>query len=120
MWFDANAALSELGAGRDNDTQPSATIATSVTQVQRTPRNVAGIAGVATPPAQKREIDVFRHDVSAAGHPLTWTGRVVSLADWRKLTEWERHGPDGRMWNGIKQRCERNEGKQHDQSEQHS
>jgi hypothetical protein len=35
--------------------------------------------------------------------PLTWTGRVVSLDDWRNLTEWERHGTDGRHWCGIAQ-----------------
>jgi hypothetical protein len=33
--------------------------------------------------------------------PLTWTGRVVSLDEWRTLTEWERHGPNGQHWNGI-------------------
>jgi hypothetical protein len=33
--------------------------------------------------------------------PKTWTGRVVSLADWRTLSEWERHGPNGRIWCGL-------------------
>ncbi|TDL85814.1 hypothetical protein [Meridianimarinicoccus aquatilis] len=33
--------------------------------------------------------------------PRTWTGRIVSLDDWRTLTEWERHGPNGRRWCGI-------------------
>lgn len=33
--------------------------------------------------------------------PRTWTGRIVSLGEWRRLTEWERHGPNGRHWNGI-------------------
>lgn len=33
--------------------------------------------------------------------PLTWTGRVVSLDEWRKLSAWDRHGPDGRMFCGA-------------------
>lgn len=39
---------------------------------------------------------------SITGRPLTWTGRVVvSLDEWRKLSAWERHGPDGRMFCGT-------------------
>lgn len=33
--------------------------------------------------------------------PRTWTGRIVSLAAWRELTDWERHGPRGRHWNAA-------------------
>jgi hypothetical protein len=59
----------------------------------------------AAPPARKSDpkpsAETFRHGVSVAGNPLTWTGRVVSLAAWRNLTEWERHGPNGQHWNGI-------------------
>jgi hypothetical protein len=33
--------------------------------------------------------------------PRTWEGRVVSLATWKRLTEWERHGPNGRLWCGL-------------------
>lgn len=38
---------------------------------------------------------------SVTDRPLTWTGRVVSLDEWRKLSEWDRHGPDGRMFCGA-------------------
>lgn len=38
--------------------------------------------------------------------PRTWTGRIVSLDEWRRLTEWEKHGPKGRHWNGITKRWE--------------
>ena len=44
--------------------------------------------------------------VGVGGRPVTWTGKVVSLEDWRNLTEWERHGPNGRMWNGKTQQWE--------------
>ena len=48
----------------------------------------------------------FRHGTSVVGNPLTWTGKVVSLEAWRDLTEWEKHGPDGRHWNGINRKWE--------------
>ncbi len=48
----------------------------------------------------------FRHGKTICGWPKTWTGKIVSLDDWRKLTEWEKHGPDGRVWNGITRRWE--------------
>jgi hypothetical protein len=46
----------------------------------------------------------FPHGVSVNGAPLTWTGRVVPLHEWRQLTEWERHGPNGRVWCGLAKR----------------
>ena len=45
--------------------------------------------------------DMFRHGRSVTGRPLTWTGRVVSLDEWRRLSAWDRHGPDGRMFCGA-------------------
>ena len=48
----------------------------------------------------------FRHGQTFDGTPKTWTGKVVSLDAWRQLSEWEKHGPDGRMWNGITRRWE--------------
>lgn len=39
-------------------------------------------------------------DITGAGRVRTWTGRVVSLAARRKLSGWDRHGPNGRQWDG--------------------
>lgn len=44
-----------------------------------------------------------------SGRPRTWTGRVVSLEEWRRLTKWERFGPNGRHWNGNSRRWEHKE-----------
>jgi hypothetical protein len=44
-----------------------------------------------------------RHGTTFDGTPKTWTGKVVSLAAWRQLSEWEKHGPNGKHWNGITQ-----------------
>lgn len=46
------------------------------------------------------------HGLSPGGRPLTWTGKVVSLDEWRSLNEWERHGPDGKRWNALTQAWE--------------
>ena len=46
-------------------------------------------------------ISDMRHGFAVNGHPKTWTGNIVSLHAWRRLSEWERHGPDGRVWDGI-------------------
>jgi hypothetical protein len=75
------------------------------------PRNTA-------PPTRKSEPkpseETFRHGVSLTGQPLTWTGRIVSLDAWRTLTEWEKHGQNGRHWNGITQTWEEPKGKLND------
>ena len=44
--------------------------------------------------------DTFRHGTAFDGTPKTWTGKVVSLDAWRQLSEWEKHGPNGKHWNG--------------------
>ena len=39
---------------------------------------------------------------TAMGRPVTWTGRVVSWAGWRSLSDWDRFGPpEGAGWCGI-------------------
>jgi len=45
--------------------------------------------------------DVGRHGRSVTGAPRTWTGRLVKPEAWGTLSEWERHGPDGRLWCGC-------------------
>ena len=63
------------------------------------------VANVATPrPSAGGASDMWRHGASVAGKPLTWTGRIVSLDAWRDLTEWERHGPNGKPWCCITRR----------------
>lgn len=52
------------------------------------------------------DLETFPHGDSVAGSPRTWTGRVVSLDAWRALSEWERHGSTGKLWNGRTRRWE--------------
>ena len=71
--------------------------------------SVKGISITAPPsaPASLRtDGNPFRHGRSVTGSPLTWTGRIVSLTEWRRLSEWERDGSTGKLWNGITQQWE--------------
>lgn len=45
--------------------------------------------------AEAPPVESFPHGLSAGGRPKTWTGRIVSLDEWRNLTEGEKHGQDG-------------------------
>ncbi len=111
MWFDVQQALNAIegDATHSSARQPVLVVAPVA------PLRVAVVADVASSPAQKREADPFRHGVSVAGHPLTWTGCVVSLADWRKLSDWDKHGPDKRHWNGITKKWEHPKGQRNEQ-----
>lgn len=120
MWFDAQAELAKLGGGRESDTcppattatlatnapgvakvaivaAPLATTATSAAPAQRPAPRVANVVSVATRSAS----EINPQADTAGGRVTTWTGRVVSLDEWRRLTAWERHGPNGRQWCGI-------------------
>ena len=46
-------------------------------------------------------VDDMRHGFAVNGHPKTWVGKVVSLADWRGFSEWDRHGSTGKMYCGA-------------------
>jgi hypothetical protein len=48
----------------------------------------------------------MRHGFAINGHPKTWTGNIVSPDAWRRLSEWEMHGPNGRMWDGRTKKWE--------------
>jgi hypothetical protein len=119
MWFNPHAKLVEIVG------HPPATVATTATQAQparpmsrlsqplysqKPVSRVAEVASVATPLAPKPEpqpsAEIFPHGVTFTGRPKTWTGGIVSLGAWRNLTEWEKHGPNGRHWNGITQTWE--------------
>jgi hypothetical protein len=113
MFFDVKANLAEVL----NQEATPATRATSATQGA----NVASVADVAGghPENQKTEIPhravvsaADPHDtahpsrLSVGGSPCTWTGKVVSLEEWKRLTDWERHGPNGRHWNALSRKWE--------------
>ena len=92
MWFDVQQALTEIEGGT-----PPLSVHSPVADPAQRPR-VAVVASVAAPPAQKPQTatgptDIHTHGVTCGGRLKTWTGAVVSLAAWRLLTEWEKHGP---------------------------
>jgi hypothetical protein len=109
MWFDVQQALTEIEGGT-----PPPLVESPVAVFAQRPR-VAVVASVAALPAQKPktatgQTDLHPHGVTCGGRPKTWMGRVVSLAAWRDLTEWERDGPKDQHWNGITSQWEQPEG----------
>lgn len=120
MWFDARTKLAEIAAQHPATSATPATRApaarpVSQTSQQSTSQNrafcVAEVASVATPPRPQpaprawptldAETFPFGTACNMGDSPRTWTGRIVSLDDWRRLSEWERNGPNGRMWCGL-------------------
>ena len=104
--FDPRAALAEI----QKQPMTPATSATPATQHAKPAPHVANVASVAAPREQNRKApgaeqaslpEDCKHGFALGNRSKTWTGKVVSLADWRMLSEWDKHGPDGQHWNGT-------------------
>ena len=109
MFFDARAYLEKL----NSETEPPTTIATLPPENQQFVANVANVAAAhvsetETPPSAKApdEPHGYPYGRSVAGTPRTWAGKVVSLDEWRRATDWERHGSTGKVWNGLTRQWE--------------
>lgn len=115
MLFDVQAALAEILAAPVATSAISATNTPKmppVSQVSRLSQSQpaeipapAKVLAFSSPPSapepSRDEGDTFRHGHSLKGSPRTWTGRIVSLDEWRALSEWSRHGPNGRLFCGA-------------------
>lgn len=119
MFFNPKAALAEI----EKQGATPATSATSATLCIKSPQKVADVADVAAPlpnisksgPRDKVTENVakvaggdrhfpktdMRHGFAANGDPKTWTGKIIPLDAWPNLTEWDRHGPNGRLYCGV-------------------
>ncbi len=104
MFFDAYAALERIQAEK---TEPErSAIPANSANLQRVDFSCfAEFAEIATHQSGNRVPEQgvrsqTSSTTSIGGRPVTWTGKVVSLAEWREMTHWERFGPDGRMFNG--------------------
>lgn len=116
MKFDAYAFLAKLEAeGGSGDAAPPThrpDPASRVAQVARVARPLPlnpEIAPEAAKPADPPQPapEAFPYGVGITGTPRTWTGRVVSLDEWRRLSDWDRHGSTGKIWNGLTRKWER-------------
>lgn len=105
FFFDTQAALAKI----ENQRGAPATSATPATQKGQNRPHVAEVADVAVAqpeiPKKQSVVDDAAVDAqkSVGGRPMTWTGKVVSLAEWREMSGWEKHGPQGRVWDPIAQ-----------------
>ncbi len=52
-------------------------------------------------PETSKKIDGSPQSKVAGDAKKTWTGRIVSLAEWREMSNWERHGSTGKMYCGV-------------------
>ncbi len=52
-------------------------------------------------PASRQEAEALPYGCDCGGRPKTWTGQIVSLSNWKRLSAWERHGSTGKKWNGL-------------------
>lgn len=113
MLFDVDAALAEIlksdqpSASRANPAIP-APFWTPISGNSRNstpspvkPQTVPDEELPFAPPPSRHEPDSFSHGFSGDDYRRTWTGKVVSLADWRQMTEWDKHGSTGKLWNGL-------------------
>jgi hypothetical protein len=114
MLFDVQAALAEIL----NDAAP---LANPANLAKPQPPN-SGISGIsshdpaeiapttalsfAPKPTALGARDPLWHGRSITGSLKTWTGRIVSLDEWLRLSDWERHGSKGKLWNGLSRRWE--------------
>ena len=118
MLFDVQAALAEILSGAPATVATPATTRTEtrpVSRLSQVSRSQAGAHEPACPapvsqmsrvsrsqPAELSAADACAgQDASVGAMPRTWTGRVVSLDEWRALSRWDRLGPEGRIFCGA-------------------
>ena len=107
MLFDVQAALSDIlnspPAPCDFRDSRDSTGAQSRESQQSQPQAVPFGTDTEQPkpsaPAPSRDADT--PPLTDTGRVKTWTGKIVSLDDWRNMSDWDRHGPNGRIWCGI-------------------
>ena len=109
MLFDAQAALADILKSQPPIATP-ATFATEahdqalVSPLSRLSQPVApanaSIGSFGTV-AQPFPVGAYCYGRDLQGNPKTWTGRAVTLEVWQDLTDWERNGSTGMVWNGL-------------------
>jgi hypothetical protein len=113
MKFDPYAVLAGLReAGEDRAIRAIRAIPTLPNRTNRTdripvPGSSQNAAATKTPitstdmsAGSPPDDDPYRYGVAVNGNPKTWTGRVVSFDEWRRLSDWDRHGSTGMRWDG--------------------
>lgn len=117
MKFDPYAFLESV----EHQGQDGATRATCATRVSLSGDSAAHVAPVApvaqvasleseiVPVVEKTNASVLSrhenedtaHGRDSLGKPKTWTGRVVSLDEWKRLSEWDKHGSTNKVFNAL-------------------
>lgn len=106
MWFDQQKALAAIEGGdlplSDPAPDPAqgrlARLAGLAAPLLENPKIEPEAAKPADPPQPTPE--AFPYGVGITGNPRTWTGRVVSLDDWRRLSDWDGQAAPARYGTG--------------------
>ena len=86
-----------LAAARNVPIAPTVKVLSgmSVMLGARMPRSQEGTS------SQPMAETAFPHSQDLCGNPKTWTGLAVTLDAWRGMSDWDRHGSTGKVWNGL-------------------
>jgi hypothetical protein len=107
-WLQAAKQASDAGTKPTEPTEPKARLPNVAPET--TGRGVLSVSsvlsGARNPRGTPAPAHAFTHGTSPGGRPVTWTGRVISLDEWRALSDWQRHGPRGAHWNATSGRWE--------------
>lgn len=116
MKFDPYAFLAEcrdapvsraIHAIRATPDGPNSTNSTNSTHNGGNPESRKALPPAETLPEPSPQApESFPYGQAVNGNPRTWTGRIVSLDEWRRLTAWERDGSTGKHWNAITRQWE--------------
>lgn len=105
MMFDAYAVLAAiLRESGQAAYEPAPVPISTISTISTPPDARAHVGRPPSRPPDRPDPETLPYGCGVSGSPRTWSGRVVSLDEWRRLTEWEKHGSTGKTWNGLTRR----------------
>jgi len=107
MMFDAYAVLAAiLRESGQAAYEPAPVPISTISTIGTPPDARAHVGRPPSRPPDRPDPETLPYGRGVSGSPRTWSGRVVSLDEWRRLTEWEKHGSTGKTWSGLTRRWE--------------
>lgn len=103
-WLQAAKSTTDVGTKPTELTEPcSDPVLSDKSVLSQRQRAVADrcAPSVVSPQPTVRGKSTLYDVCNLTGKPRTWTGKVVALDEWRRLSGWERTGPAGRFWCGV-------------------
>ncbi len=101
--------------GTDADNAPQERVLSVLSVLSQEEHASPRLAEITAPPLQPKpkpakaptpETFPYGTACNMGDAPRTWTGRIVSLDEWRRLSDWDRHGSNGKIWSGLTRQWE--------------